>query len=154
MPQYSLPEIFPGLIQRSSITKKKPFPLQLKLVELTLNTPCNVQHTANNNSLKKVHIILKKFLLLLGTHNSQSNASIIYLCLLMTAIAAPANTWTPQIELYMYIPRGEVYLLASKSEANQRTNILFLCRPTDRKLVYFWGFWKLFSLQSNDDLLV
>ena len=27
-------------------------------------------------------IILKKFLLLLGTHNSQSNASIIYLCLI------------------------------------------------------------------------
>ena len=73
MPHYSLPEIFPGLIQRSLITKKKLF----------LNTPCNVQHTANK---KKVPIILKKFILLLGTHNSQSNASIIYLCLVNTAI--------------------------------------------------------------------
>ena len=89
MPQYSLPEIFPGLIQRSLITKKKPFLLQLKLVELTLNTPCNVQHTTNNNSLKKVPIILKKFLLQLGTHNSQSNASIIYLCLLVTNWSQP-----------------------------------------------------------------
>ena len=61
-------------------------------------------------------IILKKFLLLLGTHNSQSNASIIYLCLLRTlyedttvsvsmvlakakvALISPAGT-TPRLEL-------------------------------------------------------